>query len=870
VVRPLGRGGMGQVFLGRDPKLERSVALKLLNADRPDTRGLFESEAKALAALSHPNIVTIFEIAEHEGRQFIAMEYLPGKSLRELLLHAKPSREALLGICAQVALALAAAHAAKILHRDIKPENVVVGDDGTVKVVDFGIARRLDRSSMVKIPTTQGAVARAVEIVDAFTQTIRIHGDTLDTTAPQLTAATHTICGTPGYMAPEVLMGEPSTPASDVYSLGVLLYECLTGKRPYDAPELHVVIARVIDGDEHPARLDDPLGELVEQMLDRDPAKRPGPEVIAKRLARRPATVASHARPRRWLVPVAAIALAGAGIGIWRARAGDPATAAVDREVVAVPIIAIESLTYAPNPPIDETTIARLIVELLQNAGVRAVGPEAMRPSDPKDPEAWNRAARSLQATRIVRGTIVEKGGRLVAELRLEDLEHRLPSQPLAGSAELATIAPLLVTIAQHIATAVKPGARVELDRSHAAKSVEAGVRKLEDTDFLSARVYLEHAVAHDPGFGKAWEQLSNALSRGGQRALSTIAMQRAVETSPEGPHRRILHAGLAINEARYRAVLADLESIDVGSLSKSDQIDRLFLMGEAHWHEGRHDRGFELFKQVLDLDPKDLRGASHAGEYAIARRLEEPGRHYLKLQRLGNGHIDFAMRRYDQLVRDGELPFSNWARIVLGDPKADVPTQKPPTMMTNERIALHDGSDRAALSRDARAVIETARSRDLTDVVVSDLVLATEVVLVSGLVDETRDLLALLAKLAPRSYNRHRLAILAGPLIGAPRFPRDELTERLARLADAVDAELAGDRARAAELLGALVDNPTWEWDYPERVALIRNLQALGRTKEVAAVCKATIEPAVMRYAYRAVRRICAELGVRRDRGSP
>src|SRR5262249_40550910 len=157
---------------------------------------------------SHPNIVTIYEIGNHDDRPFIAMEYLPGRPLHALLQHAatRPPRDELVAICNKVAAALAAAHAAGLLHRDIKPENVIVDDAGCVKVVDFGIAQKLSAAGKVT-GTTRAAVVAA-----EFARTLRM----FDAAETVVTAATRTVFGTPAYMAPEILMGEPSSAASDV------------------------------------------------------------------------------------------------------------------------------------------------------------------------------------------------------------------------------------------------------------------------------------------------------------------------------------------------------------------------------------------------------------------------------------------------------------------------------------------------------------------------------------------------------------------------------------------------------------------------------------------------------------------------------
>src|SRR5262245_12307109 len=249
---------MGRVFLARDPSLERLVALKLLHAEasQRDLRARFHDEAKMLAALSHPGIVMIFEIGEHDGQDFIAMEYLAGRSLRELLQpEHRAQRVDLVAICAKVAVALGAAHTAGILHRDVKPENVVVMDGGDVKVVDFGISRRLNAAEprrshhRFETPIEQ----RVEELVEAFAITMPL---TTPPRATVITAGTQTVFGTPGYMAPEVLVGGESSASSDVYSLGVMLYECVAGRPPYEGRSLVEVMARAIDGSEQPARLD--------------------------------------------------------------------------------------------------------------------------------------------------------------------------------------------------------------------------------------------------------------------------------------------------------------------------------------------------------------------------------------------------------------------------------------------------------------------------------------------------------------------------------------------------------------------------------------------------------------------------------------
>ena len=205
VTEALGAGGMGEVYRARDTRLERDVAIKILPAplaQDTDRRARFEREARAVAALSHPNILAIHDVGLHEGTTYAVTELLEGETLRQRLEGgAMPPRKAV-EIGVQIANGLAAAHEKGIVHRDLKPENVFVTRDGRVKILDFGLATELG-TALPDSPTIAGG------------------------TEPGM------ILGTVGYMSPEQVRGTQVDPRTDIFALGAVLFEMLTGRRAF-------------------------------------------------------------------------------------------------------------------------------------------------------------------------------------------------------------------------------------------------------------------------------------------------------------------------------------------------------------------------------------------------------------------------------------------------------------------------------------------------------------------------------------------------------------------------------------------------------------------------------------------------------------
>ncbi|HZF39689.1 MAG TPA: protein kinase, partial [Blastocatellia bacterium] len=248
IISPLGAGGMGEVYLARDMRLERKVALKLLLDERTkdDQRVLrFEQEARAASALNHPNIITIYEIGDYGSTHFIATEFIEGLTLRKILAEGKMPVIAALDVAIQVASALSAAHEAGIVHRDIKPENVMLRRDGIVKVLDFGLAKLIE----------MGAGER--ESGGTGEQESGRSGDKENLNSPlspslSLQTDPGTVMGTATYMAPEQARGWRVDARADIFSLGVALYEMVAGRAPFDGPTPIDIMTQVLDREPRP------------------------------------------------------------------------------------------------------------------------------------------------------------------------------------------------------------------------------------------------------------------------------------------------------------------------------------------------------------------------------------------------------------------------------------------------------------------------------------------------------------------------------------------------------------------------------------------------------------------------------------------
>jgi tetratricopeptide (TPR) repeat protein/predicted Ser/Thr protein kinase len=288
VVATIGRGGMSVVYAVYDEHLDRRVALKLLERDASDDLGArLRREARALARLSHPNVVPVFEVGQHDGRMFLVMEYVEGQTLRQWLRVARPTAAEVIEKYAQAGRGLAAAHAADMVHRDFKPENAMVDVAGRARVLDFGLARWQRES-----PTVHGAIEAS-------------------TAASELElTATGAIVGTPAYMAPEQMMLGQCDHRSDQFSFCVALWEALCSERPFAGETLTELALSTSAGVVRPPPRSSALPGWLRPLLERGLA--PTPDARWPSLAALLDEIDRRRRPRRWPLRVALAGLGGA------------------------------------------------------------------------------------------------------------------------------------------------------------------------------------------------------------------------------------------------------------------------------------------------------------------------------------------------------------------------------------------------------------------------------------------------------------------------------------------------------------------------------------------------------------------------------
>jgi TolB-like protein/Flp pilus assembly protein TadD/predicted Ser/Thr protein kinase len=677
ITKQIGQGGMGEVFLADDESLHRQVALKFLPPElqRDATaRKRFLREARSAAALDHPYICHINEVAEADGRDFIVMEYVDGPSVKDRLGDGPLAAEALLPIGIEVAEALEAAHAKGIVHRDIKPANIMLTRTGHAKVMDFGLAKQ-------GVPP--GGVGSAEVTVTAVT-------------------AAGTTVGTLAYMAPEQLRGREADARSDIWSLGVTLYEMAAGWLPFPGQSGFEVSSAILGRAPRPLPAEVPaaLGAVIGRCLEKEPAKRyqTAREVRTALEEIRAGTAAAWAAwryrlaRRRGLVAAAAVVVVAAlvfalDVGGLRGRlTGSPGAA----QAFKLAVLPFENLTGDPDQDYLSDGVTQDMISALgrlQPGRMNVIGRvSVMRYKRSGTP--LEQVGRELGVSYVLSGSCRRETTKVRISVELIQMRDQIQLWTDTYTRELSGILALESEVARQVAVALAlkllPGVEARLAQVHRVnpeayeaylKGVESR-EKLTKEGFDEGERYLNVAIEKDPGYAAAWAGLAG---------LWTSRMQLGMATREEGlskAHEFAMHAiALDDGEIEARRVLAGVLTWDDWDFPAAERAwNRVFaldpdnarvLPGYSHFLMvmGRMDEALAASKRSIELDPYNIRNRSfHAVVLKNSRQFDEAiaaAREVLKVQP-NNGVAEWAVKislfkkgRYDELFA---LDKKTWA----------------------------------------------------------------------------------------------------------------------------------------------------------------------------------------------------------------
>jgi serine/threonine-protein kinase len=556
LTRRLGRGGMGEVHLAYDTRLSRQVAVKLLPAhftQDPERVRRFEREARTVSALNHPNIVTIHDFGQQDGRHFIVTEFVEGQTLRAALQQARPTLAQALDYTIQIAGALAAAHQAGIIHRDIKPENIMLRPDGYVKVLDFGLAKL------------------AEPIADSGEDEQKSEAATCAPSAPShFETRSGVMLGTVNYMSPEQARGQKPDVRTDVFSLGVVLYEMLAGVRPFTGPTANHVLVAILDAEPPPldAQLPASLRDIVQRALRKDRTERyptAAEMLTALQRAKKDWELAEHLQEARTsgsltnrFDAVRSTQSSGASfVGRFR-RHKSAALAALLLLLALVaglvyyrstrpPDAAIDSLAVLPfvnqtrTPETDylaDGLTESIINNLAQLSELHVIARSSAFRFKGKTDDPLG-AARQLRARAVVVGRVLQQGDQLTIHAELVDVEQ---NKQLWGQQYQRRLTDLFA-VQEEIAQEISAKLRLQLseaDRRHLSKRHTGNLkafqyytqgrqaiqlRTRENTE-LAIRYY-EKALAEDPNYALAYTGLADAHTILGARAYIAPSLAR-------------------------------------------------------------------------------------------------------------------------------------------------------------------------------------------------------------------------------------------------------------------------------------------------------------------------------------------------------
>ena len=581
-----GVGGMGVVYLAWDERLGRKVALKLLPQSMVANEAKLERlkrEARTASALNHPNIVTIHEIGEVDSTHYVATEFIEGTTLRERMTKGLIPPPHAVEIAAQVTSALCVAHNAGIVHRDVKPENIMLRPDGYVKVLDFGIAK-LTQQEPVGTATTIGA---------------------------QLPTGQTMMLGTTRYMSPEQASGHAVDARSDLWSLGVVFYEMLAGRAPFEGEKAADVIAAIFERDPQPLKQRAPgvspaLQSVVNRSLRKDPAQRyqTAEEMLSELRAIKQRTDGIAARSARWVAPaaIAALLVSLALFYAWRGGRTDWARtpAAIDKSIAVLPFENLskdEENAYFAGGVQDE-----ILTNLAKVADLKVISRTSVMKYKSDLERNLREIARTLGVSHVVEGSVQRGGGRVRVNAQLIDARSDTHLWAEHYDRDVADVLAIQSEIAQQIANEL---------RAKLSAEEKAAISERPTADLVA---YAYYTKAKELDVWGNWEGAEKSLNQ------------------------------------------------KLKLLEKATQRDQTFAL--AYCEMARTE--LDLF-QVTE-DPKRVELEKNAAEIAVRLR-PDLGEAHLELARYyfnaGNAPNDYSLARSELAIVRGKLPNNPEALVI-------------------------------------------------------------------------------------------------------------------------------------------------------------------------------------------------------------
>jgi len=635
IVEMIGRGGMGVVYLARDTKLDRSVAVKSMPAElqaSSTAQARFQREAKLLASLNHPNIAVIHEIIEQEeGASYLILEYVPGETLAERIAGEPLKLEQALSIGQQIAEAVSAAHKEGVVHRDLKPGNIKITPDGRVKVLDFGLAKP-SSSEDIKSDITVTEPGRVI--------------------------------GTPAYMSPEQARGKPTDHRTDIWSFGCIMYQMLTAKLPFEGETATDTLARIIerqpDWELLPQETPANIRVLLRRCLEKDSDRRLGDiadagieisETLSKPAIAPPPTILAKLRRIVMIIGVVAIGIILSGIALKFIPQKETRPSSKEIRLVVLPFVNLG--------PIDDEYFADGITDAItaRLAGIHGWGvisrQSAMQYRDRE--KSAKQIAEELGIEYILEGTVQRERPsdptsrvRIIPQLiRASDDTHvwvetyddnmsevfRLQSdvaEQVAQALDIKLLEP------ERQALESSPTANIEAYEYY-LRGNEYVHRSILENDFRIATRMYEKAVELDPTFALAYVQLSRAHSRmywfnydrsDARLAMAKETVDRAFQLNPNLPE-----AHLALGHYYYHGHLdydRALEQFAIVRKSQPNNSNLLSFIGFVQRRQGKYEQALANIKKASELDPLSCHVAWEVGvTFMFLRRYSEAERYY-------------------------------------------------------------------------------------------------------------------------------------------------------------------------------------------------------------------------------------------------